>query len=411
MVLTSTLKPTPNTHQLHSHHQTKCSLTHNNAPDNKMTPLPLKPSLLLLPSPPQPPTFLSLHAAYHPALSAVLPRLQSSDILVIALAAPFIPPRWHSSQTLLARLYSLIAAFGPDFDVRVVLVDHIPGRQYPPDRSSPFNNTTILDLADFALKKQRWGNVYHASSEAGYELLNTFLKVAERSQTFLQSQLIPLPGGLSLTTEASRGDSDELFRTVCLGGTFDHLHAGHKLLLHAATLLLQLPRASEKPAVLIIGISGDALLKNKKYATELEPWPVRVQSILFFLSTILSSPIPAPEYKTIGDNEEICTLFCSDKVLVRCVNIPDPFGPTVTEVDIDVIVVSGETRGGGAAINDKRVEKGWPGLHVFEIDVLNVGGDGDGVKTAVPDDFTAKISSTEIRRRRAEARKTDHPTS
>ena len=93
---------------------------------------------------------------------------------------------------------------------------------------------------------------------------------------------------------------------------------------------------------------------------------------------------------------------------MRCVNIPDPFGPTITEEDIGAIVLSGETRGGGAAINKKRTENGWKGLDVFEIDVLEPykegDDDGDSEWEKDPEDFSAKISSTEIRKRRAEAR-------
>jgi phosphopantetheine adenylyltransferase len=43
-----------------------------------------------------------------------------------------------------------------------------------------------------------------------------------------------------------------------MGGTFDYLHVGHKLLLSSALLLLK----PEKE--LVIGLTGDGLLKNKK---------------------------------------------------------------------------------------------------------------------------------------------------
>ncbi len=43
-----------------------------------------------------------------------------------------------------------------------------------------------------------------------------------------------------------------------MGGTFDYIHCGHKLLLSAALLLL-------KPGCkLTLGLTGDELLKNKK---------------------------------------------------------------------------------------------------------------------------------------------------
>lgn len=39
------------------------------------------------------------------------------------------------------------------------------------------------------------------------------------------------------------------------------------------------------------------------------------------------------------------------------VPITDPFGPSITEADMGCIVVSQETRKGGAAVNKRRLEK------------------------------------------------------
>lgn len=92
----------------------------------------------------------------------------------------------------------------------------------------------------------------------------------------------------------------------------------------------------------------------------------------------------------------------SPKLLLKFVEINDPFGPTITEESITALVVSGETRKGGAAVNDKRVEKGWRELEVFEVDVLSAedaeGVDGNEVQK-VDDEFKNKLSSTSIRER------------
>lgn len=47
------------------------------------------------------------------------------------------------------------------------------------------------------------------------------------------------------------------FKTVCLGGTFDRLHSGHKVLLSEAAL-----RATEQ---LIVGVTDGPMLKSKEY--------------------------------------------------------------------------------------------------------------------------------------------------
>jgi phosphopantetheine adenylyltransferase len=63
---------------------------------------------------------------------------------------------------------------------------------------------------------------------------------------------------------------------------------------------------------------------------------------------------------------------------------------------------------------DKRVEKGWAPLEVFEVGVLDAQpgteDEDDSTGAAVPKDaFESKISSTEIRQRLAEAIGGKHP--
>jgi phosphopantetheine adenylyltransferase len=271
----------------------------------------------------------------------------------------------------------------------------------------------VFDLAAFASTVYPWRTVFHPSTESGYELLNAFLEYSQGKQKFLQNQLVAVEGGITLTTSESPPVAPNDFikgrDVTCLGGTFDHLHPGHKLLLHATVLLMGIPeKRSGKQAVLIVGISGDELLKNKKYAEVLQPWDVRANKVLQFLSTIFNSasssntnslpPTSSPS------PDELHATFRDGTVLVRCVNIHDPFGPTISEEIMDVIVVSGETRSGGQAINDKRTEKGWKPLDVFEIDVLDPHDIMEDNNSVQSNGFASKISSTVIRQRIAEAR-------
>lgn len=408
------------------------------------------PSLLLLPAPPFPLDPRSLSAAYRSPLTAVLKRLgnnsntstnnDSSHVLVIAIACPILTgpsPRskslnWKAAQSLLARTYTLISVIcnelsintsgepsststSTSLDPRVVLIDHERRRAYHRNYDGDYeaNCTPVLDLAAFASTVYPWRTVFHPSAESGYELLNAFLDYSQGKQTFLQNQLVAVEGGITMSisesTLATQSDFIKGHDVVCLGGTFDHLHPGHKLLLHATALLMKIPeKTSGKQAVLIVGISGDELLTNKKYAEVLQPWDVRANNVLKFLSTIFNSastsntnslpPTSSPS------QDELHATFRNGTVLVRCVNIHDPFGPTITEQVMDVIVVSGETRSGGQAINDKRTERGWKPLDVFEIDVLDpqdISEEGNGAQS---NSFASKISSTEIRQRIALAR-------
>ena len=334
--------------------------------------------------------------------------------------------RWKFAQSLLASLYVIIASVCAErgiatdvgateagsVDVRVVLVDHDKGRVYEKgvqglEDHPRGNGTTVPDLMSFAAVDQQWSTVFHPSCEDGYELLEKFLKLSEGKKTFLQKQVVAVDCGMALTVADGQGVQDiaeDGYSSVCLGGTFDHLHPGHKLLLHATALLLC--PAERSNCELIVGISGDALLVKKQYAEELQPWTSRARSVVSFLSTVLDQSSHASEVSsgltsaTPKDNEEIQASMCNGKVLVRCVNIPDPFGPTITEEGIQAIVVSAETRSGGKAINDKRDAKSWKPLIVYEIDVLDAGGVEDEGEKQGGLGFESKISSTMIRKQK-----------
>ena len=75
--------------------------------------------------------------------------------------------------------------------------------------------------------------------------------------------------------------SDEFwnaYKHICLGGTFDHLHSGHKLLLTEAAHL-----ASEK---ITIGIAHDDLLKNKSLKQFIQSYSIREQSVKDYLQSV-----------------------------------------------------------------------------------------------------------------------------
>ena len=248
---------------------------------------------------------------------------------------------------------------------------------------------------------------------------------------------------------------------VCVGGTFDHLHAGHRLLLTAGALLLRLPcaPARDAPAQYVIGITGDELLVDKPFAHLIQPWDERARAVIRFLSRALggsssssSSPSSSPSSPRRGWSLETdrptattttttttpastittsTTLTPDDAadppaidesrggdfraalrgrtVEVSCVRIRDPFGPTITRQDISALVVSRETRAGGQAVNKRRAELGWPPLAVYEVDVLmgpEDDGSGEGAAGETPaataaESFAAKISSSAIRQEKA----------
>ncbi len=184
-------------------------------------------------------------------------------------------------------------------------------------------------------------------------------------------------------------------------------------MLTATALLLQPGSAVETAhRRLIVGITGDQLLKNKKYAEYLGSWIKRQGDVVGFLLSILyfarSSREEAIETlsldEPIPNGRAIHTKLKNCSITIECVEIQDPFGPTITDESVTALVVSGETRAGGQAVNNKRTEKGWKPLEVFEVDVLEA--EETGEEASKTENFASKISSTAIRKRRAEIAQT-----
>jgi phosphopantetheine adenylyltransferase len=63
-----------------------------------------------------------------------------------------------------------------------------------------------------------------------------------------------------------------------LGGTFDHLHAGHKIMLTVA--------AASAAASLTVGLSVDELLAKKKCAAQLQTFDARAAALRDFVGGV-----------------------------------------------------------------------------------------------------------------------------
>ena len=180
---------------------------------------------------------------------------------------------------------------------------------------------------------------------AGYE------ELAESSRAV---RCPPLPSLPSLTPPTPRAGPS----VVALGGTFDHLHAAHKLLLHLALFV-----ATKK---LIVGVMADSLLRSKSFAPELQQLDQRIGVIEDFLS----------RHGGVKSDED-------DGVVMDVVEIQDASGPTAWDENIQALVVSKETLAGGEAVNKLRRDKLLPPLEMFVIDVIasalegGEGGEGD----------------------------------
>lgn len=136
-----------------------------------------------------------------------------------------------------------------------------------------------------------------------------------------------------------------------MGGTFDHLHDGHKFLIKTALTISK---------NIVIGLTTPKLLKNKRFSSNLEDYNTRKHKILEFISSI------------------------NEIKRVEIVKLNDPYGPPIHDPDYEGIVVSQETYKVAVKINEIRETKGFTPLIIIVIPIIK-------------DDNNKKVSSTSIR--------------
>ncbi|RJE24215.1 pantetheine-phosphate adenylyltransferase family protein [Aspergillus sclerotialis] len=388
-------------------------------------------ALLLLPPPPSP-SFDEFQQAYGAALSTVCSKLSqtlaganSKALLHIAVSIPDALSFSFQNrarvfpylQHFLATLYKLIGIISAEenieldvtggLDTRVFFLDYDPVESFSqPIRTSQYG--PIVDLKSLANCGRDWDCVYYLENKTGRHLATSF-------SSHSSATMHPVPAGADwnrseLSHRPDHMQPSEPHYSVAVGGTFDHFHLGHKLLLTATALTLEpvSDTDSDTERVITIGVTVDELLANKKYAEYLETWNERCNSVESFLIDIIDFvPLEndAPRIQRVsqpGPNGEYILMKLKSDLSLKLVQLSDPFGPTITEESISALIVSKETSKGGAAVNAEREKKGFKDLDVFEVDLIH---SGNVSSVDVEKTFESKISSTEIRRRQADLAK------
>ena len=380
--------------------------------------------LLLLPPAAAPDRYASLTETYEDTLRQVLKEASSASeecagaaVLEIALACPHLAARtgatrsslYQQTQTLLAGLYKSICVIAAQdainiedsdgVDVRVLLVAWSSG-QVSSIPQSPFG--PVVTIEALAASQRPWQYAFAVESKEGEDFVRAFVE-AKRGAGAYQSS----PDSATREPMERQAHDHESHRHshVAVGGTFDHIHIGHKLLLTMTLFAVDEQCGPNQDRSVTIGITGDELLKNKKYADYLESWQARQRYCYRFVKAPLDfTPPEGPEavveeVNEPGPNGHAVIVQFRSGLSIKFVEIWDPFGPTITDENISALVISAETRSGGKAVNDKRIEKGWPALQVFEVDVLDPEEASAAAERQEQNDFQSKLSSTEIRRK------------
>lgn len=143
-------------------------------------------------------------------------------------------------------------------------------------------------------------------------------------------------------TDSSVSPSEKVYNHTVMGGTFDRLHVGHKILLTEACLRTQ--------SSLTIGVTDGPMLLKKVLRELIQPYDVRVKELRAFLEDV--DP-------TLRYNLERLT---------------DPFGPSTVMPELECIVTSEETSKGGARVNEVRRSKGLSELAHHNISMVSKDG-------------------------------------
>uniref|UniRef100_A0A8D8S0P4 Bifunctional coenzyme A synthase n=1 Tax=Cacopsylla melanoneura TaxID=428564 RepID=A0A8D8S0P4_9HEMI len=143
---------------------------------------------------------------------------------------------------------------------------------------------------------------------------------------------------LSSVSSTCTGIPNTIYTHSVLGGTFDRLHAGHKILLSEAVL-----RSSRKVTV---GVTDGPMLYTKKLFELIQPCEYRKQNVLEFLQDIDSSL----EYDVVS--------------------ITDMYGPTKDDPNFENLIVSAETQGGGDKVNELRIANNLKPMDVVSVPLL-----------------------------------------
>jgi len=128
-----------------------------------------------------------------------------------------------------------------------------------------------------------------------------------------------------------------MLNLIGMGGTFDHLHEGHKYLLRTALSISQ---------KVTIGLTTPKMFKSKKFASKIEDYEIRKKHIEDFIKSITKL----------------------DRV--KIIELNDPYGPPIHEPDYEGLIASQETYEGALEINKIREQKGFDPLIIIIIPIL-----------------------------------------
>lgn len=194
-------------------------------------------------------------------------------------------------------VYQRAASKRPDLDVRVVL---------PSEHSEVASGVAEIDSI--------LGNPKEEDDLATVNALRTSLGLPPLSFVALAAD-VPVSSAAHVAVDGpdnGGGVPSAVFEHVCVGGTFDYMHIGHKVLLSLA--------AHVTSRRLVCAVSDAPLLKKKTLRELMQPVRLRIALVDDFLRSIKPT------------------------IHFDLSPLQDPFGPAIVDGALQSILVSEETR-------------------------------------------------------------------
>jgi len=128
-----------------------------------------------------------------------------------------------------------------------------------------------------------------------------------------------------------------MLNLIGMGGTFDHLHDGHKYLIESALSISH---------QVVIGLTSQEMLKRKKFASKIEDYNTRKKNLESFISSI------------------------TELDRVKIVELNDPYGPPIKEPEYEGLIASQETYSNALNLNEVREANGFKPLIIIIIPMI-----------------------------------------
>lgn len=247
------------------------------------------------------------------AISLVAARKHVLGTLYVQLYSPFL--QTHQTPTFskaITAIYASSMRWCRDVDVRIIVGN------LKPNNIKKFSKSIDVLLFDNCFPTEDAAKVSNSYSSASVVKLP-----ADDVTTTSTSDDVPAPIVKFDFDDTGSQEDITVYDNVVLGGTFDRLHTGHKILLTEAII-----RARKR---LVVGVTDESIVKGRlKHG----PGPCDNINLLCFTGKTLFELI-LPVQQRIENVIEF--LNSVDNTLIYdVVPIYDPFGPTKTDPNLDV---------------------------------------------------------------------------